>query len=59
MDAEGRTGSAEATFAWTKNDRNIYQQCKAGKCCSSGDENSHLISSVFNGPGEKLNPVPE
>ncbi|HBL4971661.1 TPA: hemagglutinin repeat-containing protein [Enterobacter cloacae] len=58
IDAEGRTGSAEATLAWTKNDRNTYQQCKAGKCGTSGDEGGHLIASIFNGPGEKLNLVP-
>lgn len=58
IDAEGRTGSAEATLAWTKNDRNTYQQCKAGKCGTSGDEGGHLIASIFNGRGEKLNLVP-
>nr|WP_241666596.1 hemagglutinin repeat-containing protein [Jejubacter calystegiae] len=58
IDAEGRTGSAEATLAWTKNDRNTYQQCKAGKCGNSGDEGGHLIASIFNGPGEKINLLP-
>ncbi|HGX8801968.1 TPA: DNA/RNA non-specific endonuclease, partial [Escherichia coli] len=42
----------------SKSDRNTYQQCKAGKCGSSGDEGGHLIASIFNGPGEKLNLVP-
>jgi len=42
----------------TKNDRNTYQQCKAGKCGNAGDEGGHLIASIFNGPGEKLNLLP-
>lgn len=42
----------------TKNDRNTYQQCKAGKCGNTGDEGGHLIASIFNGPGEKINLVP-
>ncbi|OPD72367.1 hypothetical protein AO903_33800 [Pseudomonas aeruginosa] len=42
----------------TKSDRNTYQQCIAGKCGVSGDEGGHLIASIFNGPGEKLNLLP-
>ncbi|WP_275554455.1 DNA/RNA non-specific endonuclease [Mixta sp. Marseille-Q2659] len=57
-DAQGRTSLAEGTLSWSKNDRNIYQQCKAGKCGNPGDEGGHLIASIFNGPGEKLNLVP-
>jgi len=42
----------------SKNDRNTYQQCKAGKCGNSGDEGGHLLASIFGGPGEKINIVP-
>lgn len=42
----------------TKNDRNKYQQCVAGKCRVDGDEGGHLIASIFNGPGERLNLLP-
>ncbi|CAQ85451.1 conserved hypothetical protein [Photorhabdus asymbiotica] len=42
----------------SRNDRNTYQQCKAGKCGNTGDEGGHLIASIFNGPGEKINIVP-
>lgn len=58
IDDQGRTGLAESTLSWSKNDRNTYQQCKAGKCGNPGDEGGHLIVSIFNGPGEKLNLVP-
>lgn len=57
-DAQGRTSLAASTLSPTKNDRNGYQQCKAGKCGNTGDEGGHLIASIFNGPGEKLNLVP-
>ncbi len=57
-DSQGRTESVESTLAWSTNDRNTYQQCKAGKCGVDGDEGGHLIASIFNGPGEKLNLVP-
>jgi len=57
-DSLGRTESVESSLAWSKNDRNTYQQCKAGKCGVVGDEGGHLIVSIFNGPGEKLNLVP-
>ena len=39
-------------------DGNKYQQCIAGKCGIDGDEGGHLIASIFNGPGEKLNLLP-
>ncbi|CAE1140998.1 hemagglutinin repeat-containing protein [Serratia sp. Tan611] len=57
-DAQGRTSLAASTLSPTKNDRNGYQQCKAGKCGNTGNEGGHLIASIFNGPGEKLNLVP-
>lgn len=53
-----RTTNVNASLSLSKNDRNTYQQCKTGKCGSSGDEGGHLIASIFNGPGEKLNLVP-
>ncbi|MGK9007669.1 DNA/RNA non-specific endonuclease, partial [Citrobacter europaeus] len=56
-DAIGRTSSAEGILDASKSDRNTYQKCKAGKCGSSGDEGGHLIASILNGPGEKLNLV--
>ncbi|WP_458574224.1 DNA/RNA non-specific endonuclease [Lonsdalea quercina] len=57
-DEQGRTSLAASTLSPTKNDRNGYQQCKAGKCGNTSDEGGHLIASIFNGPGEKLNIVP-
>ncbi|NMC40889.1 MAG: hypothetical protein GYA43_06920 [Bacteroidales bacterium] len=57
-DSQGRTESVESSLSWSKNDRNTYQQCKTGKCGVDGDEGGHLIASIFNGPGEKLNLVP-
>lgn len=53
-----RTTNVSASLSLSKNDRNGYQQCKAGKCGNPGDEGGHLIASIFNGPGEKLNLVP-
>lgn len=53
-----RTTNASASLSLSKNDRNTYQQCKTGKCGVTGDEGGHLIASIFNGPGEKLNLVP-
>lgn len=45
-------------FLQLNKDRNLYQQCKTGKCGDVGDEGGHLITSIFDGPGEKLNLVP-
>ncbi|HDS9358533.1 TPA: hemagglutinin repeat-containing protein [Enterobacter chengduensis] len=53
-----RPQQVEATLSANVKDRNGYQQCKAGKCGNPGDEGGHLIASIFNGPGEKLNLVP-
>ncbi|WP_099841730.1 hemagglutinin repeat-containing protein [Serratia sp. OLIL2] len=53
-----RTTNVSASLSLSKNDRNGYQQCKAGKCGNLGDEGGHLIASIFHGPGEKLNLVP-
>ncbi|WP_231570559.1 hemagglutinin repeat-containing protein [Aeromonas dhakensis] len=57
-DSLGRVEKVESNLSLTKNDRNTYQQCVAGKCGISGDEGGHLIASVFNGPGERLNLLP-
>ena len=57
-DSQGRVQSVEAKLSLNKNDRNSYQQCKAGKCGVAGDEGGHLIGTRFNGPGEKINIVP-
>ncbi|KNC21321.1 hypothetical protein FF38_03676 [Lucilia cuprina] len=57
-DSLGRTSLAEGSLSLNKNDRNTYQQCKAGKCGVSGDEGGHLFASILNGPGEKINMVP-
>ena len=57
-DSQGRVQSVEAKLSLNTNDRNSYQQCKAGKCGVAGDEGGHLIGTRFNGPGEKLNIVP-
>ncbi|WP_435056131.1 DNA/RNA non-specific endonuclease [Yersinia aleksiciae] len=53
-----RPSLAEGTLSPNVKDRNGYQQCKAGKCGNPGDEGGHLIASIFNGPGEKLNLLP-
>ncbi|MGG7448517.1 hemagglutinin repeat-containing protein [Kosakonia oryzendophytica] len=53
-----RPNQVEATLSPNVKDRNTYQQCKAGKCGIDGDEGGHLIASIFNGPGEKLNLLP-
>ncbi len=58
-DQYGRTSKVEGTLDLQTSDRNGYQQGKAGK--SGGrdeDEGGHLIASIFNGPGEKVNLVP-
>ncbi|WP_369310052.1 DNA/RNA non-specific endonuclease [Providencia rettgeri] len=57
-DSQGRVQSVEAKLSLNKNDRNSYQQCKAGKCGVAGDEGGHLIGTRFNEPGEKINIVP-
>lgn len=54
----GRVEKVESNLSLVKNDRNTYQQCVAGKCGVGGDEGGHLIASVFNGPGERLNLLP-
>ncbi|WP_242685673.1 DNA/RNA non-specific endonuclease, partial [Photorhabdus sp. RW14-46] len=57
-DGLSRPVHIETSLHLSKNDRNTYQQCKAGKCGNPGDEGGHLIASIFGGPGERLNVVP-
>ncbi|WP_370256578.1 DNA/RNA non-specific endonuclease [Erwinia sp. 198] len=57
-DELSRPSDVKATLELAKNDRNIYQQCKGGKCGNPGDEGGYLIASIFGGPGERLNIVP-
>ncbi|TDB47399.1 hypothetical protein C5468_19160 [Photorhabdus luminescens subsp. mexicana] len=57
-DSLSRPIQIEASLSSARNDRNTYQQCKAGKCGNPGDDGGHLIATIFNGPGEKLNIVP-
>jgi filamentous hemagglutinin len=54
----GRIKSVEGDIILSKADRAKYQQSKVGKSGNAGDEGGHLIASIFNGPGEKLNLVP-
>ncbi|WP_180296014.1 DNA/RNA non-specific endonuclease [Snodgrassella communis] len=57
-DELGRVSSVESDLNLLTKDRNNYQQCKVGRCGIEGDEGGHLLASIFNGPGEKLNLVP-
>ncbi|WP_178120943.1 hemagglutinin repeat-containing protein [Pseudomonas atagonensis] len=54
----GRVEKVEADLADIVRDRNKYQQCKTGKCGLEADEGGHLIASIFDGPGERINMVP-
>ncbi len=58
-DARGRVTSAEGTLDLRTAERNGYQQAKAGRGDRlSDDQGGHLIASIFNGPGDRLNLVP-
>ncbi|OVZ94938.1 hypothetical protein CBW54_00545 [Yersinia kristensenii] len=57
-DDQGRVKMVEADLTAMTKDRNTYQQRKAGKGGDPGDEGGHLLASIFDGPGEKLNLVP-
>ena len=54
----GRVVRVEATLKLDTLDRNTYQQLKAGKQGIEGDEGGHLIASILNGSGEKINLLP-
>ena len=56
----GRVKEIDANLTLNTKDRNTYQQCKTGKCGGkTDDDGGHLIASIFNGPGEKLNLIPQ
>ena len=56
----GRVKEVDANLTLNTKDRNTYQQCKTGKCGGkTDDDGGHLIASIFNGPGEKLNLIPQ
>lgn len=57
-DKLGRVASVEGKIDLTVAARNGYQQAKVGKAGNTGDQGGHLIASIFNGAGEKLNMVP-
>ncbi|AJA45709.1 DNA/RNA non-specific endonuclease [Frischella perrara] len=54
----GRVVRVEADLKLDTLDRNTYQQLKAGKQGIDGDEGGHLIASILNGSGEKINLLP-
>nr|WP_318526928.1 DNA/RNA non-specific endonuclease [Xanthomonas sacchari] len=56
--ANGDVEYVEASLSLSNKDRNTSQQCKAGKCGLADDEGGHLVASIFDEPGEKLNLVP-
>ncbi|WP_244882060.1 DNA/RNA non-specific endonuclease [Vibrio scophthalmi] len=56
----GRVKSVSGKLDLTTQDRNKYQQGKAGKHDGikdglNDDEGGHIIASIFNGPGEQIN----
>ncbi|MDE1495311.1 DUF637 domain-containing protein [Xenorhabdus bovienii] len=57
-DSLSRPISVEASLTLSSNDRNYYQQRRVGHQGNAGDDGGHLIGTIFNGPGEKLNMVP-
>ena len=58
LDYLGRVVRVEAMLKLDTLDRNTYQQLKAGKQGIDGDEGGHLIASILNGSGEKINLLP-
>jgi filamentous hemagglutinin len=57
-DSLGRVEKVEADLSGIVRDRNKYQQCQTGKCGLDADEGGHLIASIMDGPGERINMVP-
>jgi hypothetical protein len=57
-DSEGRVISVEGTLSSTVADRNKYRQRQVGRSGNPGDQGGHLIASIFQGPGDRLNMVP-
>lgn len=58
-DARGRVTSVEGRLDLQTAERNGYQQSVAGRADRlPNDQGGHLIASIFNGPGDRLNLVP-
>ncbi|KQT31710.1 hypothetical protein ASG29_07205 [Sphingomonas sp. Leaf412] len=58
-DAQGRVNSVEGRLDLSPADRNGYQQQVSGRADRlPDDQGGHLIASIFNGPGDRLNLVP-
>lgn len=58
-DAQGRVSDVEGQLDLKTADRNSYQQGISGREDRlPDDQGGHLIASIFNGPGERLNLVP-
>lgn len=58
-DAKGRVTSVEGKLDLKTAERNGYQQQVSGRADRlADDQGGHLIASIFNGPGDRLNLVP-
>ena len=58
-DAEGRVTQAAGKLDLKTAERNGYQQSVSGRTDRlDSDQGGHLIASIFNGPGDRLNLVP-
>jgi hypothetical protein len=60
-DAEGRVSKVSGQLRDEVNDRNKYHQTSSVKKkdgVTGSDEGSHLIASIFKGPGEQINLLP-
>ncbi len=58
-DAQGRVSDVEGQLDLKTADRNSYQQGVSGREDRlPDDQGGHLIASIFNGPGDRVNMVP-
>ncbi|WP_336970693.1 DNA/RNA non-specific endonuclease [Sphingobium aromaticiconvertens] len=58
-DAQGRVADVEGQLNLNTADRNSYQQGVSGREDRlPDDQGGHLIASIFNGPGDRVNLVP-
>jgi hypothetical protein len=58
-DSAGRVTSVEGRLSSGTAARNRYRQSQVGRSSGvPGDHGGHLIASIFNGPGDRLNMVP-
>lgn len=58
-DTKGRVAEVDGKLSLKTADRNAYQQKVAGRADRlSEDQGGHLVASIFNGPGDRLNMVP-